>query len=211
MKELFEILPMIILYLTCGYTFLCGLYILIDKRFDFFSDISFSIMLVLGFLINTIIYAIPINFKVKNEYIEDSLLIGVSFIIGILVAVFRNTIGFKVENFIIDKCQRRKTYSESFWYDILDEKDKPVWLRLTNLEKEYVLDGVLVKISEEKENPYILLGYCKKYHLDGKPILQENINSEDGYIQKIIRVDSFDEITVFYGENSRKKVTLEIN
>lgn len=168
-------------------------------------------MLVLGFLINTIIYVIPINIRVQNEYIENIFLIVVSFLIGMLAAIFRNTIGSKIESFIINKCQRRKTFSESFWYDILDEKEKPIWLRLTNLEKAYVLDGVLVKISEEKENPYILLGYCKKYSLDGVPALKENINSEDGYIQKIVRVDSFDEITVFYEENSQKKITLEIS
>ena len=46
MADLFEILPMAILYLACGFTFLCGFYMLIDRRFDFFSDISFSIMLV---------------------------------------------------------------------------------------------------------------------------------------------------------------------
>ena len=61
---------------------------------------------------------------------------------------------------------RRKTMSNNFWYDIPDKKDKPVWVRLTNFDKKYVLDGVLISLSEEKEKCLVLNKL--KLHLDLK-------------------------------------------
>ena len=70
---------------------------------------------------------------------------------------------------------------------------------------------MLLSLAESGENPYLLLGYCKKYDLDSNPISAENVNSEDRYVQKIVRPDSFDEITVFYADGSSKGVELEID
>lgn len=210
MADLFEILPMAILYLACGFAFLCGFYMLIDRRFDFFSDISFSIMLVLGFLVNNAILAFPHDFGLRNEYVRNILLVLLSLVCGVVIALLRNFWGNKINCFVI-KHGRRKSSSEAFWYDILDEKDKPIWIRLTNIDKKYVLDGVLLSLAESRENPYLLLGYCKKYDLDGNPISEENVNSEDRYVQKIVRPDSFDEITVFYAKGSSKGVELDID
>lgn len=209
MADLFEILPMAILYLASGFTFLSGIYLLIDKRFDFMSDISFTIMLVLGFLINTIVSAIPIDFGFRNTYFRNLALVFFSFLCGVAVAILTNNMGDRVNNFVI-RYGRRKSSSDSFWYDILDSKDKPIWIRLTNIEKEYILDGVLLSLAETKENPYLLLGYCKKYDLDGNAIEKENVNAEDRYVQKIVRPDSFDEITVFYSEGSPKGVKINL-
>lgn len=209
MEDLFKILPEAMLYLACGYTFLCGFYMLSDKRFDFFSEISFWIMLVLGFLINTAIAVIPINTGLQNQYVKNGLHVIAGFIAGILIAVLRNCFAHKLEKIIL-KLGRRKTASQSFWYDLLDEKSCVVWLRMLNVELGYYLDGALVAISEDKENPYILLGYCKKYNLEGGEIKIENVNANDGHVQKIVRADSFNEITVFYGENSKKAINLEI-
>lgn len=210
MADLFEILPLAILYLACGFTFLCGFYMMLDQRFDFFSDISFSIMLVLGFLINSFACAIPYNFGFVNEYARNIVLALLSFVCGVGSALLRNALGERISGFVI-KYGRRKSSSEEFWYDILDSKDNPVWIRLTNIDKNYILDGVLLSLAESKENPYMLLGYCKKYDLDGNPIMKENTNSDDGYVKKIVRPDSFDEITIFYAEGSSKGVVLEID
>ena len=209
MVDLFEILPMAILYLSCGFTFLCGFYLLIDRRFDFFSDISFSIMLVLGFLINMIVEAIPYDFGLRNDAVRSVLLVVVSFGCGICIAILRNRLGSKAVGFVI-KYGRRKSSSENFWYDILDEKDKPVWIRLTNIDKKYILDGLLLSLSESKENPYLLLGDCQKYDVGGNPVSKENVNSKDRYVQEVGRPDSYDEITVFYADGSAKGIELEI-
>ena len=210
MSDLFNILPLVILYLAGGFVFLCGFYLWIDRRFDFLSEISFSIMLVVGYLLDTISRSFPINFGFTNESARNLVFVLVSFICGMGLAVLRNKVGGKVSKFVI-RYGRRKSSSEFFWYDILDEKDKPTWIRLTNFEKNYILDGVLLSLAETEDNPYLLLGYCKKYSLDGTPIDNENVNANDKHIQKIVRPDSFDEITLFYADNSSKAVELNID
>ena len=86
-----------------------------------------------------------------------------------------------------------------------------MWIRLTNIDKNYILDGVLLSLSESKENPYLLLGYCKKYDLEGNFILGETDDGGEQYVQKIVRPDSFDEITVFYQEGSSKGIKLRVD
>lgn len=210
MSDLFNILPLAILYLAGGFVFLCGFYLWIDRRFDFLSEISFSIMLVVGYLLDTIARFVPINFGFANESARNLAFVFISFFCGMGLAALRNKVGGKVSKFVI-RYGRRKSSSEFFWYDILDEKDKPTWVRLTNIEKQYILDGVLLSLAETKDNPYLLLGYCQKYNLDGTPIDNENVNANDKHIQKIVRPDSFDEITLFYADNSSKAVELKIN
>ena len=68
----------------------------------------------------------------------------------------------------------------------------------------------MLSLAETEDNPYLLLGYCKKYNLDGTAIDNENANENDKHIQKIVRPDSFDEITLFYAEDSSKAVELNI-
>ncbi len=209
MSDLFDILPLAILYLASGFAFLCGFYLWIDRRFDFLSEISFSIMLVIGYLLDTIARSLPKNFGFTNESIRNLVFVFISFICGMVLAILRNKVGSKVSKFII-RYGRRKSSSEFFWYDILDEKDKPVWIRLSNIENKYILEGVLLSLAETEDNPYLLLGYCKKYNLDGTAIDNENANENDKHIQKIVRPDSFDEITLFYAEDSSKAVELNI-
>lgn len=209
MSDLFDILPLAILYLASGFAFLCGFYLWIDRRFDFLSEISFSIMLVIGYLLDTIARSLPKNFGFTNESIRNLVFVFISFICGMVLAILRNKVGSKVSKFII-RYGRRKSSSEFFWYDILDEKDKPVWIRLSNIENKYILEGVLLSLAETEDNPYLLLGYCKKYNLDGTAIDNENVNENDKHIQKIVRPDSFDEITLFYAEDSSKVVGLNI-
>lgn len=145
----------------------------------------------------------------RNIYVRDCVLVVFSFVCGVVSAFIRNYCAPKLEKYLT-KSFRRKTISESFWYNILDDPRKPVWLRLTNLEKKYNLDGVLLELSEDKENPYVLLGYSQKYDLEGNPMVDDNVNSMDGHIKKVVRVDSFDEITIFYDEKSEKTVELKI-
>lgn len=209
MSDLFDILPLAILYLASGFVFLCGFYLWIDRRFDFLSEISFSIMLVVGYLLDTIARSVPINFGLTNESIRNLVFVLISFICGMGLAILRNKVGGKVSKFVI-RYGRRKSSSEFFWYDILDEKDKPTWIRLSNFEKEYILEGILLSLAETEDNPYLLLGYCKKYNLDGTEIDKENVNANDEHIQKIVRPDSFDEITLFYADDSSKAVKLSI-
>ena len=166
-------------------------------------------MLLVGYLLDTIARSVPINFVFTNESIRNLVFVFISFICGMGLALLRNKVGSKASKFII-RYGRRKSSSEFFWYDILDEKDKPIWIRLSNIEKKYILEGVLLSMAETEDNPYLLLGYCKKYTLDGTEIDDENVNANDKHIQKIVRPDSFDEITIFYADDSSKAVGLNI-
>ena len=169
MEEIFNLLPEIILYLASGFVFICGFYFLIDKRFDFFSEISFWIILVLGFLWTNLIKSIPNFLKIEDESVKSILVIIGSLLIGLAVATIRNYFEKHGENLSLS-LGRRKTFSPAFWYSVLDDPDKPMTIRLRNYDKEFILEGVLLRISENDENPYLLLGYCVKYNLDGKVI-----------------------------------------
>jgi len=207
MSDLFAILPEAILYLACGFSFICGFYLLIERRFNFFSDVSFTIMLVIGFLNVNVIRVLPMPFVIKNSSIRYILIVIVGFAFGFCVAFLRNSLGEYVNNFVI-KCGRRKTSSELFWYDILDRKDKPLWVRLVNMDKEYILEGVLLSLDESKNNPYLLLGYCTKYDLKGNIIDSQYSNRDN--VQMIVKPDDFNEIVLIYDEHSSKRVYLNI-
>ena len=207
MSDLFNILPEAILYLTCGFSFIFGFYLLIDRRFDFFSEIGFTIMLVIGFLNVNIIGALPFPYVLKSPSLRNVLLVIVAFVSGVIIAVIRNCIGENISNFII-KYGRRKTSSGLFWYDILDKKDKPIWIRCVNIEKDYILQGVLLSLDEKNRNPYLLLGYCSKYDTSGNLIDAQYQN--DDRIQFIVNPDDFNEIILIYDENSTKKIHLNI-
>lgn len=207
MEELFKILPDAIIYLASGFSFISGFYFIIDKRFDFFSDIGFSVMLVLGFVCTNFFQMLPILHIISNTYVRNILIFIASGLIGLLVALTRNTIGTSASKFII-KIGRRKTSSKLFWYDRLDAKDKPVWLRLINYEQEYILQGVLLSLDEAEENPYLLLGYCKKFDLNGFPIDQQY--EADDNVQCIVRADTFQEIYMIYDKESDLSIPLEL-
>lgn len=206
MESLLNILPDAITYLASGFAFLAGFYFIIDKRFDFFSDISFSVMLVLGFICTNFLQAIPTPFVISNSYFRSILIFVVSGIVGLLIAIIRNVVGASASKFVI-KIGRRKTSSSFFWYDRLDAMDKPVTLRLVNYEQQYIFQGILLSIDEAQENPYLLLGYCKKYDLGGHLIDRQY--EDDTTIQCVVRADTFQEIYLMYDKDSNLKI--EIN
>ena len=164
-------------------------------------------MLVIGFLNVNIIGALPLPWVLTRSSLRNVLLVIVAFVSGVIIAVIRNRVGENISNFII-KYGRRKTSSGLFWYDILDKKDKPIWIRCVNIEKNYILQGVLLSLDEKNINPYLLLGYCSKYDTSGNLIDAQYQN--DDRIQFIINPDDLNEIILIYDENSTKKIHLSI-
>lgn len=206
MAELFDLLPNIILYLASGFAFICGYYFLIDKRFDFFSEISFWIMLILGFLWTNLIKALPNLFHVTGDNVKNVIVVLGSLFIGLAVALIRNYIE-KRQNDLLNKMGRKKTFSSSFWYELLDDPDKPITVRLRNEEKKYILQGVLLRVSEDDKDPYLLLGYCVRYSLEGKVI--DKSLERDKRTQIVVKPSKFDEILFIYSEGSSKIIDLE--
>lgn len=207
MDSLLSILPEAILYFASGFLFVCGFYFFIDRRFDFFSDVSLSIMLVIGFAITNILRAIPKNFHFPNEFVRNISILSLSLVFGIVVAATRNKLAPYISNFTI-KIGRKKTASINFWYDITDSPQKPVWIRLTSFEKNYILEGILFSLSEEKENPYLRLSNYIEYNLDGD--ILDDTNFEKDNVQIIVRPDNFDKIMLTYDENSSQCVHVNI-
>lgn len=209
MEDLFKILPEVITYLASGFAFIAGFYFLIDRRFDFFSEISFSVMLVLGFVCTNLLQVLPSPFVIENAYIKNIAIFILSGIIGLFVAFIRNTIGQWVSKFVV-KTRRRKTSSSFFWYDLLDDKDTPVWLRLINHKQGYVLQGVLFSLDEaHQDNPYLLLGYCTKYDLKGN--IMDNQYAKDKRYRCVVRANTFQEIVLIYDKKSNKPIELTIS
>lgn len=208
MEDLFNILPEAITYLASGFAFIAGFYFLIDRRFDFFSEISFSVMLVLGFVCTNLLQAFPAPFVIENAYFRNIAIFLISGFIGFLVALIRNTLGQQASKFVI-KTGRRKTSSSSFWYDLLDDKDKPIWLRLIDQEHGHILQGVLLSLDEAQDNPYLLLGYCTKFNLEGD--ILDNQHANDKRYQCVVRADAFQEIIFIYDEKSDKPIELSVS
>ena len=165
MDALLNILPEAILYFASGFLFVCGYYFLIDRRFDFFSEISLSIMLVIGFAITNLLRAIPKPFHFPNMFCRNICILAISFGVGFILAFIRNKLGPYMSRF-------------------------------------------LISLSEEKENPYLLLGRYIKYDLKGNVIDTENSDKDN--VQMIIRPDNFDEVVLIYDQNSSKCVHLDI-
>lgn len=207
MEELMELLPTAILYLASGFAFICGYYFLIDKRFDFFSEISFWILLILGFFWTNTIKSIPNIFQIKMDNVKNVVIVIGSLIIGIIIAFARNVFEKKGNNLALT-LGRKKTFTDSFWYSLLDDANKPVTVRLRNEEKNIILEGVLLRISEDDDNPYLLLGYCMKYDLKGQIV--DKSMAKDKNIQLIVRPENFTEISIIYAEGSSKIIELDI-
>lgn len=208
MDALLNILPEAILYFASGFLFICGFYFLIDRRFDFFSDVGLSILLVIGFAITNTSRAIPKPFHLPNEFTRNICILLISFLSGLVVAFIRNKLAPHISKFTI-KIGRRKTSSINFWYDIIeDDPEKAVWIRLTSFEKNYIIEGILISLSEDRENPYLLLNNYIEYNLDGDIIDDTNFKKDN--VQIIVRPDNFDKVMLTYDENSSKCVHINI-
>lgn len=84
-------------------------------------------MLVVGYLLDTIARFVPIYFGLADESARNLLFVFISFICGMGLALLRNKVGGKVNKYVI-RYGRRKSSSEFFRNDILDEKDMPTWI-----------------------------------------------------------------------------------
>lgn len=212
MSDLYKILPDIILYLSCGFAFLIGFYLINDQRFNFFSDISFTIMLVLGFsctmLIEYTLSIIGVHVNGYTLYKKSVVFFMVSFFSGVGIAILKNVVGKRIIP-IARWLGRRKSIELNFWHSLLDTKEKPLWLRLYSKSNDYILEGVLISLDEKEENPYLVLSYCKKFDLQGNCI--DDKFYSDGTIQCVVRADCFDEILLIYDEKSDKRIELNID
>ena len=68
---------------------------------------------------------------------------------------------------------------------------------------------MLLALDEIQDNPYLLLGYCTKYDLNGDIV--DNRYAEDKQYQYVVRADTFQEIILIYDKDSNKPIELVIS
>jgi hypothetical protein len=192
-----------------GFAMIYGFYYLSDERFDFLSEISFTVMLVTGFICTNAIKLLPNPFPSIDSNLKILVIAALSGIIGAVLALLRNTVGKWITNKLIIRFVRRKSASPLFWYHLLDKPSKPMWIRLRNNEHKYMIEGLLVSLDEANENPYLELCNCRRLDLFGCVIDDKDAND----IQKhyVVRADSFDEIQIIYDKKSDMLVNISIN
>lgn len=206
MAELFSILPNIIVYLASGFLFLLGFYLLCDKRFDFLSDISFTIMLVIGFIITTGIKEAPFSTQKLSADAKTLIIIVISFCIGGVISFLKNYFGSRVAEILIGIGLRKRTSTNAFWYEVLDKNDTEMGIRLVSYEKQIILQGILLSLDETTDNPYLLIGRCSKYDIKGRLI--DNSEENLGNVQCVVKADDFDLIYLLYDEDSIKTIQI---
>lgn len=207
--DILSFLPEAILYIVCGYLFLQGFYWASDQRFNFFSETGFTVILCVGYISVNILSLIPfLNTGESDNSYRNIAIVIICLISGLCASHLRNYINKKInqsESFF----GRNRSFSGSFWYDhLVDDPDKPVWLFLVSYERKYILEGVLLFLDEDKENPYVKLGYFKKHSLEWETLEDCFQNNEKMNI--IVNLAEFDEIMVKYVDGSSKIIPLNV-
>lgn len=198
LSELIDFLPEIIWYLADGFAVIMGIYFFHEKRFRIFSDVSFWAMLIAGFVCCNIGHALYNVLKQILPLLSEGgtlwkniVLFVICFAVGVFVSWFRKVHGEK-----IGKCLgRSKTVSENFWNTVLNYEGKTVTLRLKNYNGNRIVQGRLIFINEDDENPYFVLDHCIRYDLNGV-VDDESENCKD--VRVIVRSKDFDEISAIY-------------
>lgn len=207
--DILSFLPEAILYIVCGYLFLQGFYWTSDRRFTLFSEAGFTVILCVGYISVNIIGLIPfLNAGENDNGYRNIVIVIICFIVGLCLSFLRNYINKRIsrsESFF----GRNRSFSESFWYDhLVDDPENPIWLFLVSYEGEYILEGVLLSLDEDKENPYVRLGYCKKHSLEWETT--EDRFKDNEKINIIVNLAQFDEILVKYADGSSKIIPLKV-
>ena len=207
MADIYAILPDVLLYISCGFLFLQGYYLIVDQRFAFASETGLMITLIVGFLELNLFDGFNLSNIIKNPYILNAIIVFSSFLIGMIVAVLKNIIIKFAEN-VAFSLGRKKTSSSNFWFDVLDPKNKPMWIRLMKNDERTILEGVLLSLDEKEDNPYMVLGYFKKYDFNGNELINEYSSLK--YAAIVVRPDDYDEIIIMYDHESEKNVSLTV-
>lgn len=155
MKDLYNILPDIIVYLLLGFTAV-KIFKFITNREDS-TEVNHIIIesVIIGFVIKKVFELIPIT---SHIYIIDVLCIFVITIIGsyLFAKLWSGEKFLKIKNFL----KINRTERKYIWYDIKDPT--AVYVDATNPETSVRYFGKLKLIEESQRQPLILLeGYTK--------------------------------------------------
>lgn len=190
MKELYDLLPDIILYLAIGFVYL--------KVYKFTSvvptvkNISETLVesLIAGFVLKCIYNLFPpINF-----YTDILGMIISSAAIGFVSAkIFSSKLFNKMLTFL----DIRQTKSQFIWQDILG--DSPIWITAIDYEKEIFYYGKVVLVESYEKEPKILITEYK-YENDKRQI----DNTDNPGETVLIDTSKFQDIWISYVQDEDK-------
>lgn len=200
LKDLFEILPDIILYVTTGYLFILVFnFISLRKKMEDINGI-FCASLAIGFVIKAILCTLKIRF---SYYVNIVGLLAFSVLLGALLGYFINS---KLCKKILKKLHVNRSINENIWHDIMDIDKRTMWIRAVSKEREQVIVGILVMVEEFQRFPQLLLQQYQIFDLEGN-LVEDYIANANQEI--LIRTEDFENIDIVYDLKSSQYEKIE--
>jgi len=200
LKDLFEILPDIILYVTTGYLFILVFnFISLRKKMEDINGI-FCASLAIGFVIKAILCTLKIRFSYHVNIVG---LLAFSVLLGALLGYFINS---KLCKKILKKLHVNRSINENIWHDIMDIDKRTMWIRAVSKERERVIVGILVMVEEFQRFPQLLLQQYQIFDLEGNLVEDYIANANQ---QILIRTEDFENIDIVYDLKSSQYEKIE--
>lgn len=190
MKELYDLLPNIILYLAIGFVYL--------KVYKFTSIVptikNISETLIESLIAGFVLKCIYDLFPSVNFYIDILGMIISSIIIGFFAAKIFSS---KLFNKILTFFDIRQTKSQFIWQDILG--DTPIWITAIYHDKEIFYYGKVILIESYEREPKILI---TEYKYETEKTQIDNTDNPGETV--LIDTSKFQDIWISYANNENK-------
>lgn len=190
MKDLYELLPNIILYLASGYIFLAGFKFSAWEFDEIDVDGKLSLSIVCGFILKNLVCLLPLRFP---EAINIFGLLVFSIVVGIFLGKFVHSVKF---NGLLASIFHR-TADTNIWHELIDT-DKYMWIYAYDPTTQRNIFGLAVTIEENQRFPLIEL---QQYYVcdDDGEIIEDY--TDDATRHMLINTEKY-EIALIYNKSS---------
>lgn len=195
MKELYDILPNIIVYITLGFIFThCYRFTKVSKEKDDFNT-SFFEIIVSGYILSNIYYLIPISI---NSYVDIICMTITTALVGYSLAKFMNS----QESFkLLNKIRISHTTKETIWQEIRDN-NLAVYVKCYDYEHKIFYFGRIIKYECFERQPLIILSNYSE-ELGNKTVV--DYTAEKYPIHTVlIDTSKFQDVHLIYQSSSKK-------
>ena len=196
MKDLIDLLPIIILYIASGFIFLQVFNFVAAIRPSGSFEHLFIKSLITGFVICTIGNIIPI--RTANQYVDIAILLAICVLAGLLFGKVYISPCFDkgLENLGI-----RRTVNPYIWKDIVDIKNG-VWVYVEYRSEDRAYLGALNSYEEFERHPQIVLERYDERVLSTSEKDTSHVNDPTRCI--LLDTSKADIVEIFYTDNSPK-------
>lgn len=192
-KDLYEILPQVILYIVTGYAFLIPFHFVALKQFS--KDIEHILLLsiVVGYVYCNIAYLIPISF---SDIIDNVLIVISALILGnVFARIWRNkSISLRVFEWL----KIRDTGNLYVWDDIMDD-DYP--MKAIIYYNNTVYEGLIHLYESYSKEPQIVLGSYVIKNKKGRIV--QDFTNDDTRIT-ILNISNAISVDIIYNKESKE-------